>query len=117
MNKKSTRYFSTKQEKQVAKATGGKRTANSGATTFSKGDISTELFLLECKTTTKPVNSFSVKKEWIDKNKQEALAMRKYYSAVVIQFEPDGDNYYIIDQRTFQTLLRLLKEEEECLIQ
>ena len=32
MNKNSTRYFSTKQEKHVAKKLGGKRTPNSGAT-------------------------------------------------------------------------------------
>ena len=32
MNKSSTRYFSSKQEKAVAKAVGGKKTANSGAT-------------------------------------------------------------------------------------
>lgn len=37
MNKKATRYFSNKHEKSVAKAVGGKKkTANSGATQFSK---------------------------------------------------------------------------------
>ena len=29
-----TRFYSTRQEKKVAKAVGGKRTANSGATAF-----------------------------------------------------------------------------------
>lgn len=38
MNKKSTRYYSTQQEKQIAKNVGGRRTANSGATMFSKGN-------------------------------------------------------------------------------
>ena len=113
--KRPTRFYSTQQETQVAKAVGGKRTANSGATLWSKSDIVTDQWALECKTTTKPVKSFAVKKEWIEKNKEEAFAMRKDYSAVVIQFEPDGENYYIIDQKMFQTLLRLLKEEEECL--
>ena len=37
MNKQCNRYFSNKQEKHVAKAVGGKQTANSGATMFSKG--------------------------------------------------------------------------------
>lgn len=32
----STRYYSNRQEKKVAKAIGGKQTANSGATAFSK---------------------------------------------------------------------------------
>ena len=31
MNKNSTRYFSNKQEKHIAKELGGKQTANSGA--------------------------------------------------------------------------------------
>ena len=34
MNKNSTRYFSNKQEKHVAKAVGGKQVANSGATKY-----------------------------------------------------------------------------------
>ena len=37
MNKSSTRYFSNKQEKHIAKELGGKQTANSGATPFYKG--------------------------------------------------------------------------------
>lgn len=41
MNKNSTRFFSHKQEKQIAKTVGGKLQTNSGATLFSKGDIKT----------------------------------------------------------------------------
>jgi hypothetical protein len=37
--KKPTRYYSDKQEKAIAKAVGGKQTANSGATAFQKGDV------------------------------------------------------------------------------
>ena len=47
-NKKPTRYYSSKQEKQVAKISGGKKVANSGATTFYKGDVSTDKILIEC---------------------------------------------------------------------
>ena len=36
---KSTREASTYQEKQIAKSINGKRTANSGATKFDKGDV------------------------------------------------------------------------------
>lgn len=36
MNKNSTRYYSNKQEKQIAKTVGGKLQANSGATLFQK---------------------------------------------------------------------------------
>ena len=36
---KSTREVSSKQEKAIAKALGAKRTSNSGATDFDKGDL------------------------------------------------------------------------------
>jgi hypothetical protein len=44
-----TRYYSKKQEESVAKATGGRRSKNSGATMFDKSDVSTDKFNLECK--------------------------------------------------------------------
>ena len=73
MNKQCTRYFSNKQEKHVAKAVGGKQTANSGATMFSKGDVTLSDWLLECKTKTSPSQSISIKKEWLEKNEEEAF--------------------------------------------
>lgn len=107
-----TRFYSSNQEKKVAKAVGGKRVANSGATAFSKGDVSTELFLIECKTCTEPRKSITVHKEWFDKNKEEAFAMRKDYSVVVFDFG-DGENHYVIDERLFQKLNRYLQEEND----
>ena len=46
-----TRYFSSIQESSVAKAVGGRKTANSGATDFGgKSDVSIHaLFNIECK--------------------------------------------------------------------
>ena len=38
---KSTRLFSDKQEKDIAKKVGGKQTSNSGATPWQKGDVLT----------------------------------------------------------------------------
>ena len=104
-----TRFYSNRQEKKVAKAVGGKQTSNSGATDFHKGDIATDLFLLECKTKTTASKSFTLKKEWFDKNKEEAFEMGKPYSAVVIDFG-DGENHYIIDQKLFQQLIRYITE-------
>ena len=107
----STRYYSDKQEKQVAKAVGGKQTANSGATKWQKGDVLVaDTWLLECKTKTKASDTFTIRKEWIDKNREEAFQMGKRHSAVVIQFEPDGENFYLIDQASFK---RLLEQEKE----
>ena len=112
MNKKSTRYFSNKQEKSVAKAVNGKKVANSGATTFSKGDVRTDDFLIEAKTKTSPSESMTIHKEWIVKNDEEAFAMGKQYSAVAIDFG-EGENYYIISEKLFKKLINFIQEEEE----
>lgn len=103
-----TRYYSSKQEKRVAKAIGGRQVANSGATKFDKGDVKTDEWLIECKTCTSPKSSMSVKKEWLIKNEEEAFAMRRSYSAISIDFGQD-DNYYIINEKLFKTLINTLK--------
>lgn len=61
--KKPTRFYSTKQEKKVAKELNGDRTYNSGATPFQKGDVIIDKFLIECKTKTSSSKSISIKKE------------------------------------------------------
>ena len=104
-----TRFYSNRQEKKIAKAVSGKQTSNSGATDFHKGDITTDLFLLECKTKTTASKSFTLRKEWFDKNREEAFEMGKPYSAVVVDFG-DGENYYIISEKLFKILLDRLEE-------
>ena len=105
---KPTRYFSNKQEKKVAKAVGGKKVANSGATKFSKGDVRTESWLFEAKTKTSPSESMTIHKEWIEKNEEEAFAMGKDYSAVVIDFG-SSNNYYIVNEKTFLEMKHALE--------
>lgn len=112
-NPKPTRYYSAKQEKAVAKAIGGTQTPNSGATPWQKGDITTDQFLIECKTKTSPSNSISIKKEWLDKNEAEAIFVGKPYTALAFSFGPDEKSYYIIDEYLFETLLAILKENKE----
>lgn len=107
---RSTRFYSKRQEQAVAKAVGGKRVANSGATPFSKGDVNTDLFLIECKTCTEPRKSFTLQQEWFDKNTEEAFAMHKQYSALVFDFG-DGNRHYVIDEHLFQYLNDKLKED------
>ena len=99
-----TRFFSNRQEKRVAKAVKGKQTANSGATKFSKGDVVSDDWLLECKTHTEPRESFTIKRDWIMKNREEAFQMGKHNSALVIDFG-DGENHYLVDEKTFKRLL------------
>lgn len=107
---KPTRWYSNKQEKQVAKAVGGRKVANSGATAFNKGDVITDNFLIECKTSTKQVKSVSIKKDWLIKNEEERFAMNKDYSALAFDYG-DGVQYYVINEQLFLTLIQLLKEE------
>lgn len=112
---KPTRFYSALQEEAVAKATGGRRSKNSGATMFDKSDVSTDKFNLECKTKTSHSESISIKKEWFEKNRQEAMFMNKPYSAVVFNFGPDEENHYIIDEYLFLELLAHLNSLEEDL--
>ena len=114
---KPTRYYSKKQEEAVAKAVGGKRTPNSGATDFGgKSDVDiTNLFNIECKTKTSNSESISIKKEWLLKNKQEATFDGNPYSAIAFNFGPDSNNYYIIEEYLFLELIDHLKTLDEPL--
>lgn len=109
---KPTRFYSKKQETMVAKAIDGKRQPNSGATAFQKGDVTTEQFLIECKTKTKNSSSFTIKEEWLLKNEEEAFAMGKNNSALCFDFGPSSNKrYYVISERLFEILKNYLEEE------
>lgn len=105
MVRRSNRFYSNRQEKKVAKAIGGKQTANSGATAFSKGDVRTDKFLIECKTCTSPRSQVTIKKEWLIKNEEEKFAMNKEYSALAFDFG-DGDSYYVVNEKFFKEILK-----------
>ena len=110
-NLDATRTFSDEHEKSVCKAIGAKQSANSGATAFRKGDVYTDNFLVECKCCMSEKASVSIKQEWLTKNKEEAFAMRKMFSALCINFKPKGENYYVIDQKLMQYLVEHLEED------
>lgn len=105
----NTRKYSKKQEDRVAKVVGGKVNANSGATSFFKGDVRTDHLLVECKTSTKEVKSVSIKKEWLEKLNEERFAMGKQYSVLAFDFG-DGKDYFIIDKRLMSILLDTLEK-------
>lgn len=112
--KTPARTFSKKQEIQIARELGGSRNPNSGATPFMPGDVRVpNLFLIECKTKMSPSESISIKKSWIERVKQEALFSGEPHSCVAFNFGPDEENYYIIDQFLFQTLIEYLKNPKE----
>ena len=106
----STRDYSDKQEKYLAKITDGKITPNSGGTKFSGGDVIAEPILLEAKTTTKIKESFSIKKEWIEKASEQAFEQGQQEAVVVFQFEPGGDNYFVLDEYQFLDYLEYKRE-------
>ena len=106
-----TRFYSNQQEKKVAKRVGGKQTANSGATKWSKGDVKNDLFLLECKTHTEEREQFTIYRDWIEKNREEAFESGKFHSALVLDFG-DGEQHYLISEKDFLYLLEKLREEE-----
>jgi len=108
---KSTREVSKNQEKKIVKAIGGKRTPNSGATAFIKGDILDENFLIEAKTCMEPKGSFSIKKEWLKKMKEEQFAMSKPYSALCFDFGDEKDRFYIIDEMLFNYIKEVISKD------
>lgn len=110
MNKASTRYFSSKQEKQIAKKLNGTCQLNSGATLFKKGDVVTKDWLIEAKTITSDKQSFSIKQEWLTKLKQESFAMNKEYYTLAFNFGPGLENYYILDERIMQKIIKIIEE-------
>lgn len=97
----NTRKYAKKQEQTLAHVLNAKRQANSGATPFNKGDVKGKRFLIEAKTTIKVKKSFSIKKEWLIKNKEEAFAMGREFGVLAFNFSPGEENYYVLDEKTF----------------
>ena len=110
----TTREASSTQEKRVSKKLGGIITPNSGAGYFKKGDIQIPEagLLVECKTCMNPKNSFSIKKEWLEKNKKELFASGLSNSVIAFNFDyEDKNDYYVIDDKLMKFLINKLKEE------
>lgn len=115
-NKNSTRYYSSLQENNVARLLGGKVTPSSGSGKWSKGDVVVKdaSLSIECKTSMSEKASFSIKKEWITKHKEEAWSNRLSNIALAISFDPSGkENYFVIDEKLMKFLVEKLEEENE----
>lgn len=106
---KPTRHYSKKQETTGNKALGFKNVANSGATTFSKGDGKDEHILMEWKTKTKPSKSHTIHKEWFTKHKEETFAMGRRFSVLGFDFG-DGENIICLEQNDFKEMYEAWKE-------
>ena len=113
-NKEATRFASSTQEKRIAKKFDGKVSSNSGASTFAGGDVYLEdaSLCIECKTCMKPSKSFSIKKEWLEKNKQEAFIHRFDNHCIAFNFDyEDKKDYYVIDDKLMSFLVYCLEKE------
>lgn len=103
--KNSTRGKSSQQEKRIAKAMGGKQVIGSGSTPFLKGDVVVDQLFIEAKTKMEPSQQITVKRAWIDKAKEQSLAMRKRDYAIAISFG-DPKEYYIIEDTLMEELFK-----------
>lgn len=106
------RKYSNKHEKATARKIGGRVQPNSGATNFMKGDVSTPFCLIDCKTVASEKKSVSIKHEWLRKIQEEAFAMGKSMAAICFNFEPGGENFYVISEKEFKLLQEKMEEIE-----
>ena len=98
----TTRDYSDMQEKHIAKVTGGKVQSNSGGTKFGGGDVHTDKFFIEAKTPTKEKQSFSIKRDWMTKIKEQAFEQGKERWTLAFTFDPDKqENFYVISENEF----------------
>lgn len=113
-NEDSTRFYSDKHEKSICKALQATQTPNSGAGKFKKGDVIQEeaSLLIEAKTCMSEKTSFSIKEDWLLKNKEEAFINRLSSNALCFNFGPNKPNYYIIDEKLMQFLVEKLAEND-----
>ena len=108
--KDSTRAKSSIQEKRIAKAMGGRQVVGSGSTPFLKGDVVVDKLFIEAKTKMNPSQSITVKKGWIDKAKEQSLAMRKEDYAIAVSFG-DPKEYYLIEDTLMEDLYKSIDKE------
>ena len=82
----TTRDYSDMQEKHIAKVTDGKVQSNSGGTKFGGGDVHTDKFLIEAKTSMSVKQSFSIKKDWFHKLQEHTLEQGNEFVVLSFQF-------------------------------
>ncbi len=97
---------SKKQETRITKSLAqlmyARRQMASGSVWMAKGDIISELFLVEAKTKVSPTKSFSIKRSWLNKIDWEAYLAGKI-PVLAFSF---GDNvdYFVLSGEHFLNL-------------
>lgn len=110
MSRNLGKDYSESQERDIARLLGGRVQSNSGGTRFGGGDVLTKEFFIEAKTPSKHQQSFSIKREWIDKMIEQAFEQGKYAYALAFRFDPEGNDYFVINSRLMKLLVDHLEE-------
>ena len=82
-------------------------------TGFGRGEYKDDnyYFLVECKTATTEKSQFSIKLEWLDKLKHEALMNHKHNFALAFNFGARAnENYFVLDETTFLNMKMVYDE-------
>lgn len=110
-NKEATKYWSDRQENYIAKFIGGKTQPSSGSGKFKKSDVICDSFLIECKTAMEEKETFSIKKDWLDKIRIQSVMNHRPFWSLAFNFGArENDNYFIIDENTFLMLKELYEK-------
>lgn len=114
-NRESTRYKSDQQERRIASHfPDGRKVMGSGSTPFLKGDVATPDLFIEAKTKAQASKSITVKKEWLEKAREQSYSMRKRDYALAISFGEEKD-YYVIEDRFMEELYKSRKALEDVI--
>lgn len=103
---------SVKQEERIAALFKGKRTPQSGGGKFVLGDVLSEDFLVECKTSVEPKPSYCVKKSILDKADKERSEMGKPFFALAFTFGTEED-FFVLNKKAMAYLLSCVEAVSE----
>lgn len=97
------REKANKQEKTIAKSTGGKTTIGSGAF-FQKGDVSIGKYNIRIEAKRTDGEQITLKKEWIDKLKSQSR-----FEVPVLALEVQDESWFVIRKQEFALILEYLE--------
>lgn len=97
------------QEERVARLFTGKRTPQSGGGKFVLGDVISEDFLVECKTSVTVKDSYSVKREILKKADEQRREMGKELYALAFSFG-DEEDFFVLNKKAMSRFLYLQQE-------
>lgn len=113
--RRTTRHQSKEQEKRVASQTGAKLQPGSGSFFGAKGDLTSEAFLIECKTTDN--QSISLKRGYLDKISAQAFAVGKEPAMVLSMagnFSGYDVDWMLVPLRLFERIKAEMQSKKEA---